>query len=96
MAERRALFTDRTTNGDSDAVGWNGGRGAFVVSGAFDGATVELKAADASETYISLGTDVVLTAAAIVLFDLPAGFTLRATLSAAGGATSITAAVVGP
>ena len=96
MAERVVLFSARTTDGDSSAVGWNGGRGALVVNGTWDGATMTLKAADASGNYISLGSDAELTADGIVNFDLPAGFTLRATLSNDGATTSLTAAVGGP
>ena len=77
-------------------MGWNGGRGAFVVSGTWDGATMTLFAADASDVYISLGSTASLTANGIVSFELPAGFTLRATLSNDGATTSLTAAVVGP
>ena len=96
MAERRAFFTDKATDGAGTDLGWNGGRGSFVASGTWDGATVTFSAADESGDFIDLGSDAVLTADGIVNFDLPAGFTLRATLSNDGATTSLTAAVVGP
>lgn len=95
MADRRVLFNAQAADGNSDAIGWNGGKGAFVVSARVAG-TVTLYAADASGVYISLGASYALVAVGIVAFELPAGFTLRATISGGVGAAGITAAIVGP
>lgn len=86
------LFAAVTGTVNSTPIGWNGGRGAFVVS-VIGGGTITLKAAGAAGVYISLGADVVLTAPGIVNFDLPPGFTLRADLAAGVG---VTASVVRP
>jgi hypothetical protein len=95
MADRRAFFAAKTTNGAGDDLGWNGGRGSLVARGTWDGATITFSAADSSGAFIDLGSDAVLTADGIVNFDLPAGFTLRATVSGVG-TSSLNAAVVGP
>lgn len=92
----RNFFAAKTTNGAGTDLGWNGGRGAFAVFGTFNGATVTFSASpDGGMTFIDLGSDAVLTAAGVVNFDLPAGFALRAALSAVGGSTSLTASLVG-
>lgn len=95
MAERVVLFDDVDADSNSSAIGWNGGKGAFVVS-TYGAGTVTLYAADASGVYISLGASFALTAVGIVAFELPAGFTLRATIAGGGAAAGITASIVGP
>jgi len=95
MAERKILFAAENADTNSAVVGWNGGKGAFVVHARTAG-TVTLFAADASGVYISLGSSFALTAVGIVAFDLPAGFALRATISGGGGVAAISAAIVGP
>lgn len=95
MSARALLFNAQAGDGDSAVVGWNGGMGSLVASGGFGGGTLTIKVADSSGTYISLGTDAVLTAAGVVNFLLPPGFTIRGTLAGASGAT-LTLALVGP
>ncbi|HEV2155442.1 hypothetical protein [Bradyrhizobium sp.] len=42
-SQNQALFSARTTDGNSNAVSWPGGRGVFAVFGTFGGATCKLQ-----------------------------------------------------
>ena len=82
------LFSERTTDGTSQAFTVDSSRGAVAVSGTFDGATVALEASiDGGTTFISC-TEV--TEAAIKAFQATRGTKIRATISSAGASTSLT------
>lgn len=98
-SENQALFSARTTDGNSSAIDWPGGRGVFAVFGTFNGATSKLQwSPDAGTTYIDVDasgdTYVTKTAAGQGGFELP-GCKLRAVQSASGGSTSLTSTVAG-
>jgi hypothetical protein len=98
-SENQALFSARTTDGNSSAVDWPGGRGVFAVFGTFAGATCKLQwSPDAGTTYIDVDASgdayVTKTAAGQGGFELPAG-KLRAAQSGSTGTTSLTATVGG-
>lgn len=70
MAQRLDLLSNASATGTAQA--WHGGRGQFCVSGTFSGATVTLQRLSADgTTYVSLGSDVALTAAGAVNFEAP-------------------------
>jgi hypothetical protein len=84
------LFTNRTTNGNSTATEWDGGQATVYVHGTFDGAVITLQASfDNGATWIPLDNGVFTIATAVNL-NLAARVQLRAVLSSAGAATSLT------
>ncbi|MDI1263895.1 MAG: hypothetical protein PS018_11620 [bacterium] len=98
-SSNQALFSARTTDGNSSAVDWVGGRGVFAVFGTFNGATVKLQwSPDDGTTWLDVDrlgdTYVTLSAAGSGGFELPP-CKLRANLASAGGSTSLTAVVSG-
>lgn len=95
------FFAARTTNADSTAypASFPKGEGEFQVYGTFDGATITLKfSPDGGTTYVTVkdlgGTDVAITSAKSVPVRSPLGQLLRASLTGAGAATSLTAKYV--
>lgn len=97
--ENGALFSARTTDGNSNAIDWPGGRGVFAVFGTPNGATVKLQwSPDGGTTWLDVDrsgdTYVTLSAAGAGGFELPA-CKLRANQASSGGSTSLTATVGG-
>lgn len=89
MAE--VLFTDRTTDGTSDAYEIEAIRGAVAVTGTFDGAEVDIEMSiDGGTTYVSTET---ITAASIKIFQFIKRGLVRAVVSSAGASTSLTVKV---
>jgi len=77
------LLTNASATGP--AVNWNGGKGNFAVVGTFGGGTVKLQALGPDNaTYIDV-PNTSLSAAGMVLFDLPPG---RIQAVVTGGAPS--------
>lgn len=73
------LLNNASATGASTA--WPGGRGCFAVVGTLGGATVSLQALGPdSATWLDVGTATSLTAAGIVVFELPAG-SIRASVA---------------
>lgn len=74
---------------------WQGGTGYFEAFGTFGGSTLNLSvlAADAT-TWIPVGPDTNLSAAGVAMFSLPAGVSIRGTITGGSGIT-ITATVKG-
>lgn len=103
-SQNQLLFSLRTTDGNSSAVAWAGGRGVFAVVGTFNGATVKLQWSPDADTGAAVPTwlDVdasgdtftTKTAAGAGGFELPA-CQIRAVQSASGGSTSLTTTVGG-
>lgn len=71
-------------------VTWPGGAGVFAVSGTWNGATVTLQFVGPDGTLVTAGTATTLTANGAGVFYLPRGL-IQATMSGAGGSTSLTA-----
>jgi hypothetical protein len=87
------FFTNRTTDGNSDAFDWPSGKGTLRASGTFNGATVKLQASfDGGTTWIDAGADATFTAPGLANFSL-GPCKLRGVLSGAGGSTSISFAI---
>lgn len=91
------LFALQTTNGNSSAIAWRGGRGVFYAYGTPNGATVKLQwSPDAGTTWLDVDrsgdTFVTFTANGAGGFELPE-CQIRANLASAGGSTSMNAAV---
>lgn len=91
MAYNQTLMTARAANGTDGAVGWSGGRAMLSVWGTFNGATVTISFSPDGTTYID-SPSAVFTAADSPIVDYPAG-TLKATISSAGGSTSLNAKI---
>ncbi|WP_439392585.1 hypothetical protein ACRQ5Q_24495 [Bradyrhizobium sp. PMVTL-01] len=94
----QALFTARTTDGNSNGADWPGGRGVFAVVGTFNGATVKLQWTPDGTNWLDVDqngdTFVTKTAAGHGGFELPQ-CQVRAAQSGSGGATSLTTTVGG-
>ena len=87
------LLTAASTTGPSAATDWSGGRGTFSVVGTFDGATVQLEhSPDGGDTWVSVGSDTVLTAAGMGNFGVNAG-QVRANVTISGTTQSVTAKI---
>jgi hypothetical protein len=98
-SENQALFSARTTDGNSTAVQWPGGRGVFAVVGTFGSATSKLQwSPDAGTTWLDVDatgdTFTTKTAAGAGGFELPA-CQIRAVQSGSTGPTSLTTTVGG-
>jgi len=86
------LFSSQGSDGPSGAIEWRGGEGTFAVWGSFDGGACKLQMSfDAGSSWIDVENSV-LTAAGAKNFRLPV-CKLRASISSAGGSTSISARV---
>lgn len=71
-SSRVDLLTNASATGN--AVIWPGGRGTFLATGTFSGATVKLQVLGPDNTtWIDAGTYTTLTAAGAGNFDLPQG-----------------------
>jgi hypothetical protein len=92
--DHRQLLDTVTADGDGSAVGWNGGRGTFVLEGTMNGATATLQWSRTASTYHTVGTDTTLTATGIAGFELAPGF-LRVNIASAGASTSLSAWAIG-
>lgn len=85
------FFSAKTANFSSDAVQWNGGAGTFSAWGTWNGATVSLEwSPDGGTTWIAVGSASTFTENGLAKFSLGVGH-IRATLSNAGGTTSLSA-----
>lgn len=88
MAPVKLLTTASTS---SAQIIWPGGAGVFVVAGTWNGATVTLQfLGPDGTTLITAGTATTLTANGAGVFYLPRGL-IQATITSAGGSTSLTA-----
>ncbi len=77
----------------SAQVEWPGGIGVFAASGTFNGATISLQfVGPDGTTLITAGTATTLTAAGAGVFYLPRCL-IQATITSAGGSTSLSASV---
>jgi len=80
------VFDGASADGNSTALNWPGGVGQMVVSGTFGGGTVKLQMSpDDGTTWVDVGGDSSVTAAAVVNFDLN-GCDIRLNLSGSTGA----------
>jgi len=76
------------TTGTQETADFNGGTGVAAATGVFDGCTVKLQCfVDGS--WVDLGTNTTFTTNGIGGFQLPAGYTLRGSVSSAGASTSV-------
>jgi len=98
----QTLLTNQTTNGSGTGYPSPGGQAMLIVSGTFDGATVtpEITHDSTDEGWVAInddsGTAVAITAATNdgYIRWLPSEYSLRLTVSSAGGSTDISAKVV--
>jgi hypothetical protein len=80
------VFDGVTADGNSTALDWPGGVGQMVVSGTFGSGTVVLQVSpDDGTTWVTVGGDSTVTAAAVVNFDLNS-CDIRLNLSGSSGA----------
>ena len=88
------LLSTVTANGNGDPVVIeHGGLWKLVVSGTFDTATAVLNILGPDGTEYVLLTGASFTAAGVLDVELPAGATVRATVSSVGGSTSLHASL---
>jgi hypothetical protein len=72
MSERFTLISNGSATGSS--VKWPGGKGTFVVTGTFGGATITLQFLGLDNTtWVDVGTEATLTAAGMCGFECGAG-----------------------
>jgi hypothetical protein len=72
LSERFTLISNGSATGSS--VIWRGGKGTFIVTGTFGGATVTLQFLGIDDTtWVDVGAEAALTADGIVGFELAAG-----------------------
>lgn len=91
MAYNVTLMTARTSNGTDGAQGWSGGRAIVSAWGTWNGATVQISFTPDGTTFIDTsGATFTADGTAEVVF--PAG-QLKATISSAGGSTSLSAKI---
>ena len=77
----KKVFNAITADADSASLDWPGGVGQMVVSGGFGGGTCKLQMSpDDGTTWVDVGGDSSVTAAAVVNFDLN-GCDIRLSLS---------------
>lgn len=84
------FFEAAATDAQSAAINWAGGTGTFWIWGEFDGASVMLEASPDGENWFAVGTSLCFAERGVGAFAL-GPCKLRASLSGAGAATSITA-----
>ncbi|PKP77545.1 MAG: hypothetical protein CVT81_09035 [Alphaproteobacteria bacterium HGW-Alphaproteobacteria-3] len=85
-----AFFQAAAADESSAPVDWSGGTGTFWAWGAFDGASVTLEASPDGENWFAVGTSLQFGEKGVGAFAL-GPCKLRATLSGAGVATSVSA-----
>ena len=89
MTTFKQQYTSQTTAAASSTIEWEGGLGHMVVTGTFDGCTVDLQVSpDSGTTWQNVGGDASLTDAGVVSFELNP-CQVRLNLTSAGGSTSI-------
>lgn len=81
------LFSERTTDGTSEAFEVVEPRGAIAVSGTFDGATVTIESSIDGTTFIETEQ---ATTDSMIVFEFIKGGKFRAVVSSAGASTSLT------
>lgn len=87
------LFSNKTTNGNGDAYGYPGGPRLLIIRGTMDSATVKMQASDDGTNFVDIN-DASFSANGATMFMLPVSAVIRAVLSNAGAATSVTVAMV--
>lgn len=85
-----AFFQAAAADESSAPVAWPGGTGTFWTWGEFDGASVALEASPDGENWFAVGTSLQFGEKGVGAFAL-GPCKLRATLSGAGVATSVSA-----
>jgi hypothetical protein len=81
------VFDGVSSNGNSSALDWPGGIGQMIVSGTFGSGTVKLQVSpDDGTTWVDVGGDAEVTAAAVVNFSLNS-CDIRLNLSGSSGAS---------
>lgn len=85
--QRLDLLVSRTTNGSGSELNWLGGRGKlFFTGGTFDSASIQVEIQAPDTRWMPLGT--AATSEEVQDFHAPKG-KMRATVSSAGGSTSV-------
>ncbi len=84
------FFEAATADGSSAATDWPGGTGTFWVWGEFAGATVTLEASPDGDNWFAVGASLSFSEKGVGAFAL-GPCKLRAALSGAGDATSVSA-----
>ena len=83
------VATAVTSNSQTSTLNWPGGTGQMVIGGTFDTATVKLQVSpDGGSTWIDVGGDASVTAAAVVNFTLNS-CEIRLDISSVDSSTSI-------
>lgn len=85
-----AFFQAAVADESSAPVEWSGGTGTFWTWGEFDGASVTLEASPDGENWFTVGTSLQFAEKGVGAFAL-GPCKLRATIAAAGAATSVSA-----
>jgi len=96
------LLKNQTTNtdGSQESFLWNKGSGAntrrqtIICEGTFDGCTITVEGSIDGGEWVSCGSDSEFTSAGIVTIELSNHFSVRGTLTSAGGSTDITLKIV--
>lgn len=87
--QTHAFFTNRTTDGSSDAIAWSGGELTIQVEGTPDTAQIDIEAKlPGASSFVAIGGDATFTAAGIARIAIDA-CELRATQSSSGGSTDL-------
>ena len=93
VRQARQIFSNQTTNGNSDSFGTNG-KLYLRISGTFDSAAIQIqsKTNNTNDDFSTTG-DSPITQAAQVAIPYSPGITYRLVLSSAGASTNINAFV---